>query len=419
MTGRHFGLLAALTFASAVDAAENSSPSRPYADVMAEAQAAFAAEDYALASSRLDEAQTQRPYSLFLTRNRMLARFLAGDTAGAHALASAVAARGLALDLPATEAFERLRADPAFTDILARFDSNKASIGVAQIVAEHAETGLIPEAVAKRGDGVLIGSVRTGAIMELSDGALTEVLRLEGGVFDVEVVDGGPIAYAVVNNQLAFEAAGARPAEAAFVKVNLDTGDVSWKSIAGYGDALLGDVEIAEPTLFASDSLSPRIFAHAPGRAPQVLSADDRFVNVQGLAFDRKKGRLFVADYLTGLFVIDVGNGAVTPLANPSDAHLGGIDGLYFYKGDLIGVQNGTSPQRIVRIDLDRQGTTARNLSVLQQALPEWNEPTHGFIDGDRFIYIATSNWPAYGDDGAVRDGAVLQPLRLMAVDLK
>jgi hypothetical protein len=411
------GLFFALAVSGAVAATEP--PARPYADLVAEAQAAFASEDFALAASRLDEAQALRPYSLFLTRNRVLARFLAGDTAGAHVLASAIAARGLALDLPATEAFDRLRADPAFADVLSRFEENRRPIGNARIEAEHPETGLLPEAIAKKGDGFLIGSVRTGAIMELRDGALTERLRLEGGIFDIEIGGGGPIAYAVVNNQLAYEQAGARPAEAALLKVNLDTGEVYWKSVAGNGDALLGDVEVAAPTLFASDSLAPRIFAHSPGRNLQIMSADGRFANVQGIAIDRKKGRLFVADYLTGLFVVNVYNGDVTPLANPSDAHLGGIDGLYLYKGDLIGVQNGTTPQRIVRIDLDRNGTTVRSLAVLQQALPEWNEPTHGIIIGDRFIYIATSNWPAYGDDGAVRDGAILQPLRLMSVDLR
>ncbi len=182
--------------------------------------------------------------------------------------------------------------------------------------------------------------------------------------------------------------------------------------------ALLGDLEADGAIAYASDSMTPRIFSLAAGGAPAVLAADPRFVNLQGLALDRKKRRLYVADYLSGLFVIDLRTKAVTPIANPSDAHLGGIDGLYLYKGDLIGVQNGTAPQRIVRIDLDKKGLTARSLSVLQQALPEWNEPTHGFVDGDRFIYIATSNWPAYDDAGKLREGALLQPLRLMAVEL-
>lgn len=412
------GSLFALVFSYAAAAAEHPAPARPYADLMAEAQAAFAAEDFGLASSRLDEAQAQRPYSLFLTRNRVLARFLAGDTAGALQIATTVADRGLALDLPATEAFDRLRADPEFVEVLARFAANGRPLGAAHIAAEHPESGLLPEAIAKSGDDLLIGSVRTGAIMRLRDGVLAEILRLEGGVFDIEA-GGGPNAYAVINNQLAYEAADQQPPEAALVKLNLDTGEIYWKKVVGNGDALLGDIEDAGSSLVASDSRLPRIFLHEPDREPEILTADSRFVNVQGVALDRKKRRLFVADYLTGLFVVDLRTRVVTPIANPTDAHLGGIDGLYLYRGDLIGVQNGTTPQRIVRVDLDRQGTTARALTVLQQALPEWNEPTHGIIDGDRFIYIATSNWPAYGDDGAVRDGAALQPLRLMSVDLR
>ena len=82
-------------------------------------------------------------------------------------------------------------------------------------------------------------------------------------------------------------------------------------------------------------------------------------------------------------------------------------------------MQNGTSPQRIVKIELDPSGTVAERLTVLQQALPEWREPTHGFVDGEKFVYIATSNWPAYDDDGNLRDGADLAPLRIMSVRLK
>lgn len=391
---------------------------RPYASLVEEAQAAFAAEDYSLAAARLDEAQAQRPYSNFLTRNRILARFLGGDAKGAIEIADRVAARGLALDLPNTEAFNRLRDDPAFAEVLRLFDQNRSPKGVAQIAASHPETGLVPEAIVKYRDGFLIGSVRSGAILELRAGALREILRLEGGVFDIALADKGTAVFAVVNNQLAYDRTGERPAEAAVVKADLDTGEVLWSHSIEGGDALLGDLEATARRLYLSDSLSPRIFGHDEGNKPALLSSDPRFANVQGIALDRKNDRLFVADYLTGLFVIDIASGATTQIANPSDAHLGGIDGLYLHKGDLIGVQNGTTPQRIVRIDLDRKGTVARSLTVLQQALPEWNEPTHGFVDGDRFIYIATSNWPAYDDAGAVRDGAVLQPLRLMSIDL-
>ncbi len=408
-------LSAAIVFGAAAAA---DAPPRPYAAVMEEVRAAFAAEDFSIAAARLDEAQAQRPYSLFLTRNRVLARYLADDKPGAIDIASKVAARGLALDLPATEEFNRLRADPAFAPILAQFDANRRSIGESRIVHEFAEAELLPEAALKSQDKLFIGSVRTGGVFEASGGELREIVRLDGGVFDLAASADGSVLVGVVNNQLAYEKSGEKPPGAAFVAIDLASGAVRSTTFVDDGAALLGDIEADRDVFYASDSLTPRIYALSKDASPSVLAADPRFANLQGLALDRKKRRLYVADYLTGLFVIDLKTNAVTPIANPLDAHLGGIDGLYLYKGDLIGIQNGTSPQRIVRIDLDKKGVAAQKLTVLQQSLPEWNEPTHGYVDGARFVYIATSNWPAYGDDGKPVDGAALQPLRLMSVDL-
>jgi len=54
----------------------------------------------------------------------------------------------------------------------------------------------------------------------------------------------------------------------------------------------------------------------------------------------------------------------------------------------------------------------------MQQNLDAWNEPTHGAIIGNEFRYIATSNWPSYDDAWNVRDGAALQPLKIMTLPL-
>ena len=69
-------------------------------------------------------------------------------------------------------------------------------------------------------------------------------------------------------------------------------------------------------------------------------------------------------------------------------------------------------------MNLNRERTEVSSLEVLQQNLAAWNEPTHGVIVGDKFRYIATSNWPAYDDKGALKDGAQLQALRIMTVRL-
>ena len=410
----------ALILAATLTLVASAAAARSYDDIMAEAQVAFEAEDYAALSNLLDEAQQERPYSLFIMRNRVLARVLNERMDEAISLVKDVADRGLVLQTPPHEAFDRLRAEPAFAPIAAQMAENAKPVGTETTVLENGADDLLPEAIAlTRKRETLIGSVRNGKIIAIDkSGAVREVAAAKGGVFDIELSK--KELFAAVNNQLAYENSGAEPAFAAVVAYDARTGAVLRSVRAPEGEALFGDIELAHNgDIYVSDSVTPRIMKLAKtADALEPFAADARFANLQGLALDEANRRLFVADYLTGLYSIDLGDGAIAPLANPTGAHLGGIDGLYLYRGDLIGVQNGTSPQRIVRIALDKDAKTVDALTVVQQALPSWNEPTHGVAVGKEFRYIATTNWPAYDDAGKLRDNATLAPLRVMSVEL-
>lgn len=386
-----------------------------YGDLMAEARAAMTRGDAAAAGTALDAAQQIRPYSLHLTRNRIATRVASGRLDEALALATEVAARGLALDLSG-DPYAPLRSHADYAALAQRFEANTAPRGDSRTVVEIPDRGLLPEALLRDGEDWLVGSVRTGAVLRTGNPS-SPVALLDGGVFDLE--RRGDLLIAAVNNQLAYEGAGDEPPRASVMEIDLASGEVR-RSVSLEGDALFGDIELAgDGSVYASDSITPRIVSLRP-RSDRLtdLAVDPRFVNLQGLALDEGRGLLFVADYLAGLFAVDPATGKSQAIANPSGAHLGGIDGLYLHRGDLIGVQNGVSPQRIVRIRLDGPGTTALVLQVLQQALPAWNEPTHGAVVGDAFYYLATSNWPAYGDDGLPADEARLAPLRIMSVAL-
>lgn len=389
---------------------------RPYDEIMKAAQTAYATEDYAAAGALLDEAQAQQPYSLFLTRNRILTRLLTDRTEDALAIAREIAEKGLVLELPSHEAFEGMKNLPDYAPIAAKMSENAKPFGAADIVVEFADNAILPEAISLHKKRMLIGSVRNGEIRNASSG-LAPFAKLDGGVFDVEQTETS--VFAAVNNQLAFERRSDMPAFAAISELDGRTG-AERRRISVASDALIGDIEIdAKGNLYASDSLNPRLFvASASDSEARVFKTDDRWANPQGIALDRKRGRLYLADYLTGLFFIDLNSGAVVAIGNPTNAHLGGIDGLYLYRGDLIGVQNGTSPQRVVRVRLDKTGAIATRLDVLARALDGWNEPTHGVVVGREFYYIATSNWPAYDDEGALRQGAQLSPLRVMSLRL-
>ena len=385
-----------------------------YDDLVAGARAALTRGDPTSAIAALDAAQALRPYSLHVTRQRIRARLQAGRVDEAMALASDVAARGLVVDLSGDE-FVRLQENPGFAALEARLMANAVPKGEGRIVFEAEDRGLLPEALLLEGDGWYVGSVRTGAILRTGGGPPSTVAVLDGGVFDVEQRNGTLIA--AVNNRPPYEERGAAPARASVVVIELASGKLL-RTASLQGDALIGDLEVAgDGRVYASDSMTPRIVLLRPGGDRlEDFGTDPRFVNLQGLALDESRGRLFVADYLAGLFSVDPRTGETQAIANPSGAHLGGIDGLYLHRGDLVGIQNGVTPQRIVRIRLDTSGRTALALEVLQQALPEWNEPTHGAVVDGRFYYIATSNWPAYTEDGRTPDAARLAPLRIMSV---
>ncbi len=77
----------------------------------------------------------------------------------------------------------------------------------------------------------------------------------------------------------------------------------------------------------------------------------------------------------------------------PADAiTLLGIDGLYFYQGNLIAIQNGVVPNRVLRVSLEKDQVTDQE--VLEANHPDFNEPTLGVIVGDSLHFIANSQWP-------------------------
>jgi len=77
-----------------------------------------------------------------------------------------------------------------------------------------------------------------------------------------------------------------------------------------------------------------------------------------------------------------------------------GIDGLYFHRGALVGVQNGVNPARVVRLQLGKDSKSVRSFEVLEANSPFFDEPTLGVLVGDDFYYNADSQWGAIDKDG-------------------
>ena len=126
--------------------------------------------------------------------------------------------------------------------------------------------------------------------------------------------------------------------------------------------------------------------------------------------------KLFVSDYSKGIFVIDLKTRQITELA--SDFTLLGIDGLYFYRGSLIGVQNGVNPQRLIRLSVRKDLSRIDGFQIIEANNPVFDEPTLGVLVKDSFYFVANSQWGAIDKNGQLASEDKLKDPLILKVKL-
>jgi hypothetical protein len=129
---------------------------------------------------------------------------------------------------------------------------------------------------------------------------------------------------------------------------------------------------------------------------------------------------LYVADYSKGVFAVDRRTRDVHALRVPATASLLGVDGLYAVdQRTLIGTQNGTNPNRIIRIRLAPGGLAVASVETLLASSSLMGDPTLGVVAGNRFFFNANAQWDRFDDDGKISDPATLSEAVVLSVPLR
>jgi len=182
----------------------------------------------------------------------------------------------------------------------------------------------------------------------------------------------------------------------------------------------LNDVAIAaDGTLYVTDSAAGSIYRMRPGeRRLTLFGTAGAARGANGIAV-APAGTVYVT-LSTGIGRVDPRDGSLARLAQPDSVMSGGIDGLYWYDGDLVGVQNSTNPGRVVRVRLGDAGKRIDGLVVLQSHHhPTFVEPTTGAIADGALHVLANTYVGAYQPDGSLRDADKLKPTVVLAVPLQ
>ena len=170
---------------------------------------------------------------------------------------------------------------------------------------------------------------------------------------------------------------------------------------------VLGDLVLAdEDTIYATESLGSTLYRYSVSRGQFAeVIGPGTLRSMQGLVLDASGRYLFVADYVGGLFRLTLADGTLERVSAGESVSLFGIDGLYRYGDELIAIQNGIRPHRVVGITLADDGLTVLQHRTLARNLPEFDEPTLGQVVDDELYFVANSHWNRFDREGNLPEG--------------
>ncbi|HUR60383.1 MAG TPA: hypothetical protein VM029_21855, partial [Opitutaceae bacterium] len=206
--------------------------------------------------------------------------------------------------------------------------------------------------------------------------------------------------------------------EAALAEFNLTTSELRRiVPVPGDGrDHGLGDVLIApDGTVYTTDSVSPIVWQLPPDSEELVKLVDSpEFVSLQGLVLSGRT--LVVADYANGLFAINLADRSFRAFKPPANTTLLGLDGLVAVPDGIVGVQNGVTPQRVVRLALSPDLQTVTGVTVLASALPDLGDLTLITMMDGRPTFLGGAGWDAF--EAAKGKPAAVHTVRVFQVNL-
>ncbi|HUL56140.1 MAG TPA: SMP-30/gluconolactonase/LRE family protein [Usitatibacter sp.] len=353
----------------------------------------------AVIQAKLKERPNDATLYFFLAR----VRASQGDAKGATEALSKASELGDGF-LPAKdEGFEKVWGDAAFQALRARMEKKLPRLDYAPVAIELEDNGLIPEGMAydAPSDSFFVGSIAEHKIVRISPG--NDVKDFATGldsVLGIAVDAPRRVLYAVSTNALTAE--GRKNRRNAIVEFETDAHHM--KRRVEVPDAVqLNDVAVAPGgRVFTTDSGSGAVYEIRADDSVRTLVPPRALPGANGLAASPDAKTLYVA-HNTGIAAVDIDKGTIRQLANDTRENVAAIDGLYQWHGQLIGVQNVTTPGRVVLITLSPAGDRIVKVqTMLSHHHNRLDEPTAGAPTDHGFFLLAATGVAHYDDAGRI-----------------
>lgn len=326
------------------------------------------------------------------------------------------------LDPSSDEIFGKLRATNEFKLLLRRVREDTPPVTNSRVAFTFDAPDLLPEGIAAdpRRKRIFLGSTWRHGIIECTPTGDCRPLVKEGqdGLYEILGIKADPrdgSIWAVSN------AAG----ESGLFHYGAPSGELIRKYAVSRSGGVtteahsFNDLAISsQGDVFITDSRAGTVYwvSGTTGRL-EVFDPKLKVEAPNGIALSSDDKTLYVAGYPDGITVVDIASKSSHAIGHPQDLCLGTIDGLSYFNGSLIAIQNGVMTPRVARYRLTGDLKDIESFEVLERRNPLFDGITTGAIADGVFYFVANTQLDKAAG-GRIKPGAQLNPLTILRIDI-
>jgi len=373
-----------------------------------------------VASAReLKEFMNESPDSLLEVAR---AEIHAGELEDAAHNVQQFARMGQSTDLLETsKEFAPLRDQTGFAEIQRTMKANRISIAIASTAFPLSDAKLLAEDLDydSHAKQFLVTSVRENKVVATANGVVHDFAKApdDWPMLAIKIDSKRALVWATEVAMQGFVFAPQSDwGRSAVLCYDLRNGKLLRRIEGPHGSAL-GDLVLTENgDVIVSDGDGGGVYRVLPQTDTLERLDNGDFVSPQTATMHPDGKHVFVPDYVRGIGILELRTKRVQWVSAEGKFALNGIDGLYFDRGKLLAVQNGTSPERVVAFALNPTLTRIEFERIIERSTATLGDPTHGVIVDDDFYYIANSGWDTIDEHGNLKPGAKPSAPEIMRV---
>jgi len=204
-------------------------------------------------------------------------------------------------------------------------------------------------------------------------------------------------------------------------KYDLTTGKLDSIYRASDKDAGFNDVTLVPSSgeAYTTDPPQGTVYmARTGSRELERLLPTGTVPGANGIALSDDEKTLFVAGDF-GITRVDLRTKSAALLPTPAGVIDASMDGLYFYRQSLVGIQNAIHPGRVMRFYLDPALARITRAEILETYNPVFEEPTTGSLDGDSLLFMANTQMYRWSPDQPMPPMSDLHDIQVLRIALK